>query len=157
MQFMQIRPYQAGDAPALFEIFQTAIHQTAAADYTAEQRLAWAPPDRDPQAWAARMDAIMPWVLINCSQQPLAYASLNDSGYIDHFFVHGQHARQGLGALLMQYLLAQAQAKSLLQLSADVSRTAQPFFAHYGFTVVQERFPVRDGIVIPNTLMHKLI
>ena len=152
---MPIRPYQSGDAAALFEVFQTAIHQTAAADYSPAQINAWAPPDRDPQAWQARMDAIAPFVFADAQGRIVAYASLDAHGYIDHFFVHGDYARQGLGNALMAHILQCAEQLQLPLLSADVSRTAQPFFARHGFVVVEERTPVRFGVAIPNALMHK--
>jgi putative acetyltransferase len=36
-----------------------------------------------------------------------------------------------------------------------VSRTAQPFFEHWGFKVIEERRPIMKGVVIPNALMKK--
>ncbi len=153
---MTIRPFQSSDAPQLLAIFNSAVHTTAAADYTPAQLAAWAPADRDRTAWAARMQAIEPWVLEE-NGRALAYASLDGQGYIDHFFVHGDCARQGLGTQLMAHVLQQAQVRQLALLSADVSRTAQPFFARHGFVVVEQRYPVRAGITIPNALMHRQI
>ena len=151
---MQIRPYRENDATALFDIFQTAIHTTAAAEYTPAQITAWAPPDRDPADWARRMAALRPWVL-TLAEQAIAYASLDSTGYIDHFFVHGHHARQGAGALLMAHTVQLAQQHNTAALTADVSRTAQPFFARDCFCVVEQRMPVRAGVAIPNALMRK--
>jgi hypothetical protein len=45
--------------------------------------------------------------------------------------------------------------KGMRLLTSDVSRTAQPFFGHWGFEVVEERRPVMRGVVIPNALMKK--
>jgi putative acetyltransferase len=41
------------------------------------------------------------------------------------------------------------------QLTSDVSRTAEPFFARYGFAVVERRLPEHRGVVIPNAFMQK--
>jgi putative acetyltransferase len=151
---MPIRPYQTSDALQLLAVFNSAVHTTAAADYSPTQLNAWAPPDRDQSAWAAHMQAIKPWVLEQ-DAIALAYASLDTQGYIDHFFVRGGLARQGLGSQLMAHLLVHAHAQQMPLLSADVSRTAQPFFARHGFVVMEQRNPVRAGVVIPNALMHK--
>lgn len=151
---MLIRPYAAQDAARLLAIFNSAVHTTAAADYSHAQRHAWAPLDRELGPWTARMDALAPWVL-ESGGTAWAYASLDAAGYIDHFFVHGSQARQGLGSHLMAHVLATAHTQCLPTLSADVSRTAQPFFARHGFAVVEERLPVRAGIVIPNALMRR--
>lgn len=44
---------------------------------------------------------------------------------------------------------------SIQTLSADVSQTAEPFFAHYGFQIVERRKPVRRGVTLHNALMRK--
>jgi putative acetyltransferase len=41
------------------------------------------------------------------------------------------------------------------QMTSDVSRTAQPFFKFWGFSIVEERQVIRRGVVIPNTFMKK--
>lgn len=151
---MPIRPFQPADAPQLLAIFNSAIHTTAAADYTPTQLAAWAPDDRDLHAWAARMQAIKPWVYTR-DGAALAYASLGEQGYIDHFFVWGDCARQGIGQQLMAHLLHCADVQRLTLLSADVSLTAQGFFARHGFVLIEQRLPERAGVVIPNALMHK--
>ena len=151
---MPIRSYQPSDAAALLDIFNSAVHVTAAPYYSLAQRQAWAPADRAFAGWQARMDALQPWVLEQAGQA-LGYASLDESGYINHFFVRGGQARQGLGTALMQHLLTLAQTQQLAQLSADVSLAAQPFFARHGFALVEHRMPVRAGVAIPNALMRK--
>lgn len=151
---MLIRPFQTGDEAGLYRVHYTAIHQVAVRDYTAEQINAWAPPDSDPTVWAERIRAINPFVA-EIDGQIAGYADLQPSGYIDHFFVTGDFPRRGVGRVLMERIHAQAQQLGLAALTSDVSRTAQPFFAHFGFHIVEERFPVRRGVTIPNALMRK--
>ena len=88
-------------------------------------------------------------------EQLVGYADLQPNGCIDHFFVSGQHPRHGTGALLMDRIQQEAQALGLAQLTADVSLTAQPFFAHYGFDLVARRAVVRGGVTLPNALVRK--
>ncbi len=151
---MKIRRLAPGDEPALLAVFYSAVQQSAARDYSPEQLAAWAPADIDGARWAEHMRALRPFV-VERGGHIVGYADLQPNGYIDHFFVSGQHPRQGIGALLMQRILAQAQALGLAELSADVSLTAQPFFAHYGFELVERREVVRGGVTIPNALMRK--
>jgi len=54
----------------------------------------------------------------------------------------------------MSHLLHEARSASLKELRSDVSRTAQPFYERFGFTVVEERQPELRGVVIPNALMR---
>lgn len=151
---MQIRRFLPGDEPALYRVHFSAVHQIAARDYTPEQCEAWAPKEPDLAAWALRVQGIQPFI-VEINGIMAGYADLQPSGHIDQFFVSGDYPRRGIGRLLMDHIHQQAAQRGLPALSADVSRTAQPFFARFGFHIVEQRFPVRGGIVLPNALMHK--
>jgi putative acetyltransferase len=153
---VNLRRFKFGDEPALFRVFHSAVHIVAARHYTPEQVVAWAPDDLDPELWGARMRSIAPFV-VEAGDEIVGYADVQVNGYIDHFFVSGWHQRQGIGAMLMQRIHAEAAALDIRQLTSDVSRTAEPFFSHYGFAVVERRFPERRGVVIPNTFMQKAL
>ena len=55
----------------------------------------------------------------------------------------------------MHRLHDEAAVKDIRVLTSDVSRNAQPFLKHWGFSIVEERRPVRRGVVTPNALMKK--
>ena len=148
-----IRRYRVGEEGALFEVYYSAIHLVARRDYSPEQIQAWAPRDLDQGLWATRIRGINPFVA-ELAGEPVGYADIQADGYIDHFFVSGHHGRRGIGTALMNHLLDEARAASLTELRSDVSRTAQPFFERFGFTVVEERQPELRGVVIPNALMR---
>jgi putative acetyltransferase len=148
-----IRRYRLGEEPALFEVYYSAIHLVARRDYSPEQIQAWAPRDLDQGLWATRIRGINPFVA-ELGGELVGYADIQANGYIDHFFVSGQHGRRGIGTALMNHLLHEARCASLTELRSDVSRTAQPFFERFGFTVVEERQPELRGVVIPNALMR---
>jgi putative acetyltransferase len=153
---MLIRKYQEGEGRALLQIYYTAIHLVASRDYTSEQIQAWAPKDLDPALWQRRMRGISPFVA-ELPRVLVGYADLQPIGYIDHFFVSGQHQRQGIGSKLMTYLIDQAKSKGISELTSDVSRTAQPFYQRFGFAVIEQRSPVVRGVVIPNALMSRRV
>ncbi len=60
-----------------------------------------------------------------------------------------------MGRLLMEHILAQAKQLKLRKLTSHVSHTAQPFFEHCGFCVIEQRSPIMRGVVVPNALMRK--
>lgn len=62
------------------------------------------------------------------------YADIQPNGYIDHFFVSGAYPRQGVGTLLMSRIHDEAKLLGISELTADVSKTAEPFFLHCGFS-----------------------
>ena len=151
-----IRRYREGDEVALFEIYCSAIRLVARRDYSAQQIDAWAPRDLDSGLWRSRIRGIDPFVA-TLDGNPVGYADLQPTGCIDHFFVSGHHAGRGIGTRLMRHLLTEATDQGLIELTANVSRTAQPFFRRFGFDVIEQRFPERQGIIIPNAAMRKAL
>lgn len=153
---MSIRLFRPGDEAALFRVFHSAIHMVCARDYSAAQCAAWAPAQMDMAEWAERMRLLAPFV-VEHEGEIIAYADLQPSGYIDHFFVSGQHQRQGTGGLLMARIHEDAARHGILELTSHVSLTAEPFFRHYGFEVVHRRYPVRNGVTLEYARMRKAL
>jgi putative acetyltransferase len=149
-----IRRYQEGEESALFEVYYSAVHLIASRDYTPVQTQAWAPRNLDSVLWESKIRDIKPFVA-DLDGQIVGYADLQSNGYIDHFFVSGNHPRRGIGATLMKHLINEATANGIPEMTADVSRTAQPIFEKFGFEVVEQRSPVVRGVEIPNALMRR--
>ena len=153
---IELRAFETGDAPALRTVFEFAIHGTARRDYTQRQVDTWAPRPHDPVAWAARMQGLAPFVAL-IDGRIVGYADLQASGLIDHFFVAAKSNGQGVGGCLMRRILARAGELGLAALTADVSLTAQPFFARFGFEVVEHRVFELRGVEMRNAAMRKTL
>jgi putative acetyltransferase len=151
---MRIRDFREGDEPALQRVYFSSIREVACHDYSSEQIAAWACTEISPALWQERMRSIQPFV-VEDGGEIVAYADLQPTGYIDHFFVSGSFQRRGAARLLMERIHARATELALIELSSHVSRTAQPFFAHFGFQTVEQRSALIRGIELPNALMHK--
>jgi len=149
-----VRAYRPEDAPALMAVYHSAIHETAARDYTPEQIAAWAPETLDAERWAQRMAGITPFVAER-DGAIVGYADVQANGYIDHFFVAGHAARQGVGTALMRRIHEQAAVLGLPSLFSEVSITARPFFERWGFTVEQQQRMFPRGVELPNFRMRK--
>ena len=104
---MFVGDFTSGDEPALQVVFHSAVHTTAASDYTPAQLEAWAPARPDVDRWAMRMRTIRPFV-VEEDGKILGYADLQTNGHIDHFYVSGTNARRGVGRLLMERIHALA-------------------------------------------------
>src|SRR3546814_7058223 len=85
----------------------------------------------DKQDWANRIAALRPFVA-TIEDRVAGYADLQDSGYIDHFFVSGDFPARGVGSALMQHVHGVALERGLRKLSAQVSLSAEGFFARHG-------------------------
>jgi putative acetyltransferase len=153
---MNIRDFRMGDEATLYRVLHGAVHRIASRDYTPEQLNAWAPPEPEHEAWMLKMRALQPFVA-EVDGVIAGYADVQPSGYIVHFYVSADFPRQGVGRMLMDRIHEKATRLGITELTSDVSRTAQPFFAHFGFEIVEQRFPVRQGVTIPNALMRKTL
>lgn len=151
-----VRNFRDSDSSVLWSIFYAAIHQTASAHYTPEQLDAWAPREFDRARWHQRVRDLSPFV-VERDGIAVAYADLQPDGYIDHFFVSPEVARQGVGTLLMEAIHRSASAEGLTLLFAHVSLTARPFFEKWGFTVDEERSLNVGGVALRNFRMSKAL
>jgi putative acetyltransferase len=151
---MKIRDFQLGDEPELHAVFRSAVRDLASKDYTPEQIEAWAPASYDLELWAQRMQGLRPFV-VESGGKLVAYADVQSTGHIDHFFVSGAFARMGIGTLLMSRIHEAASVQRISILTSYVSRTAQPFFARFGFLVVEQRMPIIRGVTVPNAFMRR--
>ena len=86
--------------------------------------------------------------------QRLEY-SVNSAGYIDMLFVAPRYQRHGVARQLIGRVEAHARRAQLIELTADVSITARPFFERHGFNVEAEQHPVSGGVPLTNYKMKK--
>ncbi|WKK72594.1 GNAT family N-acetyltransferase [Rathayibacter oskolensis] len=150
-----LREYRPSDAAATLEVFLAAVTGTAAADYSPEQISAWARADDRPlPAWHAAMAARRAFV-IESGGAVAGFSDVAASGFIDMMFVSPRFLRRGVATRLLAHAEDLARRSGAVELSADVSITARPFFESRGFAVVAEQHPVRAGVALTNFRMRK--
>lgn len=150
---MRIRPYTPADAPALFALFHAAVHRGAAARYTRAQRAAWAPTDRMPEGWPARLAALTTRVAQDEIGQPLGFMAMNEHGYLDLAYTHPARTRQGVASAVLAALTAHARGAGLTRLTTHASLVAQPFFARHGWQVDHAERVDRGGEMLDRFAM----
>ena len=149
-----IRDYLDEDAAALRVVFESSVHALAAPYYTREQLAAWAPREHDREQWSARLSAIRPFVA-EVDGNLAGFADLQDSGYIEVFYVSGDYARCGVATALMARIHAAALERNIVRLHAHVSLAAEDFFVRAGFEIQVRKDVERAGVVLRNALMSK--
>ena len=153
---MLIRNFIPGEETELRRVFMSSVHTLACDFYTKEQLNAWAPAAYDKQKWISKLTALRPFVA-TIEGRVAGYADLQESGYIDHFFVSGDSSGRGIGSALIQHIHEVAAERELSQLSALVSLSAEAFFTKHGFLVDERQTVVVIGIPVANSRMSKAL
>jgi putative acetyltransferase len=151
---LSVRDFREGDETALWDVFYSAIHDLASADYTPAQINAWAPSTLDLSKWAARMRRIAPFVA-ESEGGIVGYGDVQTDGYIDHLFVKPSAARRGVGSSLMERIHQAARLHRIAALFSNVSVTARPFFEKWGFSMESPQTVTIRGVTLMNFRMRK--
>ena len=151
---MVIRELISGEESQLRRIFSSSVHSHAQGFYTPEQLAAWATTVYDEDGWIQRLARLKPYV-VEDGGRIVAYADLQETGLIDHFFVAGDAGGRGFGTALMDHLLEMALQRQMVAVHAFVSRSAEGFFAKHGFTVDDRRTASIGGVQLSHARMTR--
>jgi len=151
---IQLRPYEAADAAATWEVFHAAVRHTARARYSAAQVAAWAPDDVDADRWARRRAAA--WTLVAViDEQVVGFADLTDAGELDMLYVHPDHAREGVATHLLTAVVTEAEHRGLSRVEVHASWVLQPLLERLGFVLDEDNPANRIGDqVLANARLH---
>lgn len=149
---MEIRRYKKGEEAQIWNLFLNTVQHVNSNDYSIAQINAWASEDITADVWLGKIQAIAPYVAVY-RDEIIGYADLQNSGYIEHFFCHHQHQRTGVGSALFSYIEAKARKLGIIEMSADVSITAKPFFESKGFVAIKQQLVSQKGQELINFKM----
>jgi len=148
-----IRDFIAADAPAMAQLYFESARRLGARCYSPAQVTAWAPAPADPATVVARAGDGRHTLVAVCDGAVAGYADLEPDGHIDHLYVHPDVAGRGVGASLIEAVLARARAAGIDRLHVEASENARPLFERLGFRVAHRSdFDVR-GVAIHNYAM----
>lgn len=148
---MKLRLYQSDDLKEILALFHETVHTVNIADYTKEQCDAWAPETADEIRWNKILSAHLTLVAIE-GNQIVGFADMDETGYLDHLYVHSRFQRKGVASALCEAL---EQAVPSKRYFVHASITARPFFEAQGYHVVCEQQVKRCGITLINYQMEK--
>lgn len=156
---MKIRPIIPKDARACYAVFFRAVHEGAAAQYSVEQRRAWAPSKTPPEEWSARLGAGFA-ICATRWGKVVGFFTMGEDGHIDFAYVlpsemgKGAPARSAAGRLY-EACETHARQRDLPILTTEASHLAQRFFEKRGWRRVAKQVVIRNGVGIENTRMEK--
>lgn len=149
-----IRKGKEADLPEMLQLFAATIDAVCRKDYTPQQLEAWKSGAENEERW--RKVIRDQYVVIALNENKIAgFCTLDQGNYIDLLFVHKDEQQKGIASILYQEVENEALRQREKQLTAEVSKTARPFFKKIGFQVVQEQEVNVKGVTLTNYKMIK--
>lgn len=149
-----IRKGKEADLPEMLQLFAATIDAVCRKDYTPQQLEAWKSGAENEERW--RKVIRDQYVVIALNENKIAgFCTLDQGNYIDLLFVHKDEQQKGIASILYQEVENEALRQHKKQLTAEVSKTARPFFEKIGFQVVQEQEVNVKGVTLTNYKMIK--
>lgn len=154
LPLIEIRPYRASDLDGVIDLFQRAVRETAAVDYSPTQIEVWAQADRD--EWELARLSRPTWVAL-VGGELAGFADLEKNGLVDMMFVDPAHQRKGVATALLARVEAEADEAGIHTLHTYASVTGRPFFEYCGFTMLLARAVVVRGQRFIQFVMEKVL
>ncbi len=131
------------------------MHEVARSQYDVAQREAWAPRVPDPATWLPILLTYDTVVAVDEADEPVAWISMTETGYIDMLFCAPEAVGCGLAGRLYDTVEQIAKQRGLTAMSAHASLLAQPFLAKRGWRVEKHERHVKNGVEVPRAAMSK--
>lgn len=151
-----LRPYLPADTSVLASIFVASVETLTEDDYSEAQREAWASMAEDEDQFAKRLAGQLTLVA-TLQSSPVGFASLKGADHLDLLYVHPSAVRQGVATSLCDAIEKLAAARGTKAITAEVSDTAQQFFAHRGYEGQQRNSVSIGDEWLANTTMKKTL
>ena len=151
MQNIQIRKFAPEDGPSSARLFYDTVHTINRKDYTEEQLDAWAPKERDLEAWTDSFQSHTAFVA-EMEGRIVGFGDMDETGYLDRLYVHRDFQGKGITSALCDALEQAVPAKGFL---THASLTAYSFFQRRGYRVLKEQRVIRHGVSLTNFVMEK--
>lgn len=153
---LQIRRYLSSDCEEIMQLFYDTVHTVNKRDYSEAQLDAWAPKNPDQQKWKKTLSEHYS-IVAEIEDQIVGFCDMDDTGYLDHLFVHRCYQRQGIATILLDKIEEYASMTGIKYIITHVSITAKPFFIEKGFEIVKKQTVLRRGEAFTNFIMRKTV
>lgn len=145
-----LRTFQEKDFAEVLQLFYDTVRTINSRDYTPEQISAWVlgvDEARMKKALLAHTSLVA-----ESNGEIAGFADMDETGYLDHLYVHQQHQKQGIATMLCDVLETKTSAAVL---SVHASITAKIFFLRRGYQLIYTQQVERQGQLLINHRMEK--
>ncbi|AZA90727.1 putative acyltransferase [Chryseobacterium nakagawai] len=151
-----IRKSNQEDLSEMLLLFKDTITAVCKEDYNTDQLEAWKSGSENTKRWLNVMKE--QYILIAESENKMVgFCTLDQGNYIDLLFVHKDYQHQGIASQLYHLIEEKALQQDQKLLTAEVSKTAKPFFERVNFKVILEQTVRVKGIDLINYKMEKYL
>ncbi|KFF24654.1 GNAT family N-acetyltransferase [Chryseobacterium vrystaatense] len=151
---MIIRKGTPGDLTEMRTLFTDTVTTVCQNDYTSDQINAWKSGAENEERWLRVIDSQLV-IVAKINGQMAGFCNLDQGNYIDLLFVHKDFQHQGIARKMYTFIEQEAIIRREKILTADVSKTARPFFEKMGFNVIKEQTVHVKGFDLTNYKMEK--
>ena len=120
------------EIPSLIGVFRESILGSCEKEYTVRQREAWV--SRGSYRRFKELLAKFQFFLAETGEQAVGFTSISEQGYLHSLFVLPESQRKGVATALTEEAIRFALKAGAETLSAEVSKTALPFFMRLEFS-----------------------
>jgi putative acetyltransferase len=151
-----VRPYRAGDAGSLVQIFFAAVHELGRVKYDEAQIRAWAPCIPAPSEWEARMRLNETFVAER-NTDLVGFIELERDGHLSMLYRSPGISGSGVTEALYRVVETRARELGIPKIRTEASLLAESFFARHGYSLDLRESVERNGVFLPRVRMSKVL
>ena len=134
----------------VLDMISHTIQRVNSKDYNKEQIATWSTIDTD----KFRNSLLnLSFVALDSNKKICGFINADDTGYIDHLFVHKDYQHMGIASSLLKMIEGES---SSYEFSTYASITAEPFFSSKRFNTIRENTVLLNNVEFLNYFMKKI-
>jgi putative acetyltransferase len=146
---INIRNAEFEDLTELQNLFSETIMETCQNEYSLNERKVWSNAIKKTEKWKKSLRQEF-FIVAESNGEIIGFSSLKNQNYLNLMYIHKDFTRKGIASRLYENIKAKSIKYGTEKLSADVSKTARPFFEKLGFRVLKENRNVVENEVVIN-------
>ena len=151
-----IHPFETLFTTEIVNLHHACVHAIDPSIYSLEQQEAWAHTPPNYPYWEKRLALKNPFVAM-CEKKIIGFIELEANGHIDCAYTHPEYQKRGVMSALYACIETLAQQKGMARLYLEASIVAKPFFEKRGFKTLKRNEIVKNGRMIVNYSMEKML
>ena len=136
------------------DLFKQTIMATCQKEYTLKERTVWSNAVQKTEKWTNSIQNEY-FIIAIIDKKIVGFSSLKSNDYLNLMYVHKDYTRKGIANKMFKNIKAKSDELGGGKLSADVSKTARPFFEKKGFRVIKENKNLIENKIVINYRMSQ--